>query len=772
MLSSVVMLLSSCKKAPELISLDGYRVVCDADASATSADVMSKFYTNLKRRIEGSVSYKTVKPTETLRGEQDYEILVGKTNRPQTEEALAKIKGDGYAIVFFDTKIVIVGTSILFTLQALDRFTAEFLSGDEILSGIEKRDIIESDKKTIEVTSRSVFVYSSNLRTGDAILKGIAAQKNALSEFSDVVGGSMLAVADTTTKTSHEIICGISTREDGIEFLSMLDANTYGVAVKGNNIVVGALNDHTMEKAFAFFNDLLKDGVTEKDGKKKIFLPADLSLVQTDTQNRTFVTDFPRPDGLALSGSMDVGSSTENTLQYYYAGDGVNAAAYESYCQKLIGAGYTLVSTNSGEGNIFRTYSNEQENVMLYVAYNAFKHAAAGSGYDTCIRIVSSRLSLNHHLPAELLTQDLSYARKQNSSITAVKLNSQYQASGHNIYGNNYVVTLEDGSFIMYDGGQSYEKNVDRLYMVFLDLYKKGHNGQNPTAEDPIRISAWIISHGHGDHFNIMRDFIQQYASKWGQYYITVDRLIANLTSDSEDDLSSNPENHMRDNWKKYSEMIKDSDGKEAGFQFIKVHTGQKFYIANAEFEVMYTHEELYPARLVTYNSSSTTFRMTLHHTQNGTISAGSSTTMLWLGDAETEASRVMRGLWGTALKSDMVQVAHHNYNGCEWELYQLVKPECVWWPVNRARWKSTTHKSNATGADLVCKNINYNLSSVKYIILSDDYNYTLSITANGPDYLPIASSSTGICNVGEGNPYIAAPTSVSKTASTSFMKK
>ena len=89
MLSSVVMLLSSCKKAPELVSLDGYRVVCDADASATSADVMSKFYTNLKRRIEGSVSYKTVKPTETLRGEQDYEILVGKTNRPETEEALA-----------------------------------------------------------------------------------------------------------------------------------------------------------------------------------------------------------------------------------------------------------------------------------------------------------------------------------------------------------------------------------------------------------------------------------------------------------------------------------------------------------------------------------------------------------------------------------------------------------------------------------------------------------------------------------------------------------
>ena len=770
MLTSLITLLSACQKKPELLPLDGYRVVCGDDASATSAAVMNSFYNTLKKRIDGSMTYKTVKPNETLRGEQELEILVGNTNRPETTQAREKITGDGYAIVFFENqKVAIVGTSVLFTLQALDRFTAEFLGGTETLEGIEKRDIIENNKKTIEVAARSVFVYSSTLRTGDSIIKGIASQKTALTEYSDVVGSSMLSVADSTTKASFEIICGISNRAEGCEFLATLDANTYGVAVKGNHIVVGALNDHTMEKAFAFFNDILKDGVTLQDGKKKIFLPSDLSLVQTDTQNKTFVTDFPRPDGLALSGSLDV---SENNLQYYYTGEGVNLGAYEAYCQKLIGAGYTLVSTNSGEGNAFRVYQNTDKNIMLYVAYNAFKHAAAGSAYVTCMRVVSSRLSTNNHLPDEMLVQDLSFTKKQNSSITAVKLNSQYQASGHNIYGNNYVITLEDGSFIMYDGGGSYETDVDRLYKVLLDLYKKGHNGQNPTADDPIRISAWLISHGHGDHFNIMRDFILEYASKWGSYYITLDNLIANFTSDNEDDLSSNPENHMRDKWKTYSDMIKDTPGKEAGFRFIKVHTGQKFYIANAEFEVMYTHEELYPERLVTYNSSSTVFRMTLHHTQNGTISTGSSTTMLWLGDAETEASRVMRALWGTALKSDMVQVAHHNYNGCEWELYQLVKPTCVWWPVNRARWKSTTHKTSPSGYDLVCKNINYNLSSVKYIILSDDYNYTLTITANGPDYLPISSSSTGVCNVGESSSYIAPPVAMSKNASTSFIKK
>jgi len=762
MLSSVLVLLSSCKKKNDIVALDGYRVVCGNDASATAAAVMKSLHDALKKRVEGSVTYKTVAPNETLRGEQELEILVGNTNRPETAEALGKIKGDGYAIVFFETKIAIVGTSVLFTLQAIDRFTAEFLGGEGMIEGIEARDIVESDKKTIEIAQRNVFVHAHGMKEGDYIVDAIYAQKKSIAEFSDVRGSSMNVLTDTSIPTGNEILCGIVDREDSIAFLKKLDVNSYGVAVSGDHVVVGALNDHMMVKAFALFNDLLRDGVTEKDGKKNIYLPADLSMIQDNSKDTTFVTDFPRPDGLSLSGSMDV---SEANLQYYYTGAGVDAAAYEAYCQKLLGAGYTLVSSNTAEDSIFRTYSNTEKNIMLYVAYNAFKHAAAQLlPHTACIRIVSSRLSNNNHLPAELLSQDLSYTRVQNSSITSVKLNSQYQGVTGNIYGNNYVVTLEDGSFIMYDGGQSYEKNVQRLYQVLLDLYKKGHSGAEPTAEDPLRISAWIISHDHGDHYNIMTDFIKQYASKWGNYYITIDHVIANFTSNWEDDNAVDSSNHMRNQWESYSKMIKDTTGKEAGFDLIKVHTGQKFYLANAEFEVIFTHEELYPRRLQIFNDSSTVFRMTLHHTQNGTISADSTTTMLWLGDSQTDASQTMRALWGSALKSDMVQVAHHNYEGCEIKLYQLVAPECVWWPVNLARWKQTTHNNN-NAVNAVCYAINYTISSVKYIILSDTYNYTLSITQNGPNYL-------AIYNVGEDSPNITGPVSVSKYATTSFMRK
>lgn len=777
MLMSTGLLLASCNKddvgKTEGVSLDGYRVVYGQEAMASTVTYFTDFAGNLKRSIEGSISVKKVSATATLSDAEDREILIGNTNRPETKTALEKIEGHGYIIDKIGEKIVLVGTTNIFTTLALDRFTKEFLGGDEKLKTIDFKTIKESNLGTVEISESHNFVYSAELDgSKDYINKQIVALKSSIKTFSSVLSGSMNVIKDSNV-ASNEILVGLVERRETNEFIKEMDINSYGVGVQNAKIMVTALNDRMMEKAFSLFSEIMQDSVVVKGNKKNIILPADLSRIYHDTKNTQFLTDFPRPDSLTLTGSIDV---SEDQMEYYYTGVSISSSVYEKYCEKLVAAGYKLLSDNKAESSIFRVYKNEAANAILFVSYNAFKHATtqAVTLYEPCLRIVSARLSSGVHLPEELRKQDLAYTKPATpfTSITAVKLNSQYQASGHNIYGNNYVVTLEDGSFIVYDGGQSYEMNVPRLYQVLLDLYQRTHGGANPTAEDPIRISAWLISHGHGDHYKIMRDFITQYAAYYGTYYITIDRLIANFTSDEEDDNSGNPDNAMRDNWETYSEQIKDAPGEEAGFEFIKVHTGERFYIANAEFEVVYTHEDLYPNRLHIYNDSSTVFRMTLYHTENGKISAASETSMLWLGDAQLDASKWMRSTYGSYLKSDMVQVAHHNYQGCEWELYQLVAPECVWWPVNRARWTSTTHNSGSTGYNLCCYNINYKLTSVKYIILSDDFNYTLTITKNGPDYALRSSSQTGVFSAGEAGAAVTQQSGVIKKSPTSYIKK
>ena len=65
---------------------------------------------------------------------------------------------------------------------------------------------------------------------------------------------------------------------------------------------------------------------------------------------------------------------------------------------------------------------------------------------------------------------------------------------------------------------------------------------------------------------------------------------------------------------------------------------------------------------------------------------------------------------------------------------------------------------------------INYDIASVKYIILSDDFNYTVSVTATGADYALAKDSPTGV--FGAGDAEAAKFAMFSKTAIYGFMIK
>ena len=299
-----------------------------------------------------------------------------------------------------------------------------------------------------------------------------------------------------------------------------------------------------------------------------------------------------------------------------------------------------------------------------------------------------------------------------------------------------------------------------------------------PTVEDPIRIAAWYVSHGHGDHYAATKLFIEKYCANYNTYKVTIDRLIANFASDEEhynseggrDPGLGSYNSTLRDRYAEYSAMVSDAPGEEPGFKYIKVHTGQRFWLANIEFEVMYTHEDQYPRRIHVYNNTSTVIRMHIAHTQGGVISEDSVTTMLWLGDAQEDASRCMRAMWGEYIQSDMVQIAHHGGNGCEWLLYKLVAPETAWLPRSKTSFNSTSlhnHKGDNIGAGCT-KHVLYDLPSLMYVILSDVRNYTVSITAKGPVYATMGNAC--VFSAGDGPKDIQLD-NVSATTTTGYMK-
>ena len=673
MLASLAVLFSSCGGAKEVDFTD-YRLVYGNDLSDPAAAEVQTFADALSKKTGEKISMKKVNPTGDTDEGDELEILVGNTNRPETAKALKKVKGHGYIVTVIGSKVVVAGTTNLLTLMALDYFTETYLGGEESVTmkiATEK----QSKMEMLELDNKWSFIYASDLEgTFDQINVEIQETKKLIDKFADLRASSMVVQPDTESR-DKEIVVGLANRDAARELNAVMSVVEYGVS-----IVLPGLNDGMIVKSLKYFREVVRDSVYESDGEKLVALPADFTRLLTDTES-THVTDFPKPEGLTLTGSVDV----HQGMEYYY--EGATAAAYNTYCAALVSAGYTLFSDNTAEGSIFRIYNNTEKNITLYVAYNDFAHAAAqGLGHQKAIRIVASRLDVVKQISADELTMG-SFTKLQDASITTVQLDYNNAQATEGVYGNIFIVALEDGSFVVLDGGMSYETDRERIYNTLLDLYKEAHGGAAPTQQLPIRIAAWYVSHGHGDHYGAMRLFIKKYVADYSRYKVTIDRMIANFGSDDEmynGESDGHPVNHqLRNTYTELSALVKDAPGEQAGFDYIKVHTGQRFWLASTEFEVLHTHEDQYPNRIHVYNNTTTVIRMNLYHTNGTTVTEGSKTSMLWLGDAQENASKFMRATWGEYLKSDIVQVAHHGWNGCEWSFYQLAAPTAVLWPIS-----------------------------------------------------------------------------------------
>lgn len=743
LLSSTVVLFASCGK--KKVELAGYGVVYGADLSDSADAAVRSFASTLAAKTDGDVSVVEVGSEDDVADEAKNEILIGNTNRSESAKVLKKIKGHGYAIKATGGKIVIVGTTNLLTCIALNLFVDTYLTGKESVGELEivKTEVEKMDM--LELSSAWSFVYNQQLDgKEDYLNKRVEETKALIAQSSSIQGKAMKQISDLTT-AEQEILVSVVNRDEFRTVSSGMNANDYGLAMRNGKLVVAALGDTMADKALTLLADTVKDSVCvqEVDGseKKLVFLPADFTLIYT-AADAGIVTDFPKPDGITLVGTQDVHDSS---TQYYYEGAGINVDAYNAYCDKLMSMGYRRYGTRiETQGSISATYVNEAENVSLHVTYSNFKWViAAETDHKKAIRIIASPLDCVNLLDEELYTMNLNYdnvlkehgktdVKMQEPSITSLKLNYQAGASG-----NFYVVALEDGSFIVVDGGMSGADDHQNLYNVLYDLYTSAdHLEFEPTAEDPIRIAAWYVTHGHNDHYGAMRDFIDTYCAAYDQYHVTIDRLLANFPSDKEIFNSGSSNSTLRNTYAELSAKVTDAPGKEQGFKYCKLHTGQRFWLANVEIEVLYTHEDAYPRKLHNYDDTGTVIRMNMYHTRRGELSPNSKTSMLWLGDAQTLTSQWLRATYGEYIQSTMVQMANQGALGCEYALYKQIKPVCTWWPTSRASFQNLAHDADSvTDYVRINYNICYKLSSLKYCILSDVCNYTLPITASGADY-------------------------------------
>ena len=174
----------------------------------------------------------------------------------------------------------------------------------------------------------------------------------------------------------------------------------------------------------------------------------------------------------------------------------------------------------------------------------------------------------------------------------------------------------------------------------------------------------------HIDHVGAFRKFADTYSYRSG---VTIEAFYYNFSYQNVDDIW--PSNSQT--WENKMNIRFPSTTR-----YRKLHSGMNFYFSGAEVKILCTHEDVYPLAFNSGNDTSMVFQV---------IIGGQK--ILFLGDAEYGENDRMLNLGKSVMKSDILQYAHHGYDyQCRTNLYQLIEPETVLWPMPLVNYQSTSY--------------------------------------------------------------------------------
>lgn len=316
------------------------------------------------------------------------------------------------------------------------------------------------------------------------------------------------------------------------------------------------------------------------------------------------------------------------------------------YVKLLEENGFKKISKNTMENNVFYRYTNDECKVSVNYFANEGVTDVIWDGSSIALNDVSYTYEPKEGERTEMYLYGL-YRRYYDDSTK----NDSIAIRG----GLAMVIKCADNSVIVIDGGDSdiqldYEKQAE-----FLDfLYEV--TGQ--SKGEKIRISAWYITHGHGDHANGVAAFLTNFGSN-----VNLERLLVNLPDKDKVEVS---------------DVVVNNIGKGvSSFKYAetKLHTGDVLQIADVKMEVIYTHEDLATKSAIwagdgsadSSNDASTVIKLT---TSDGM-------SLLMTGDMNyTTCAAIEKNFTTETLKSTLALIPHHLYNNIPESYFVATAPQ------------------------------------------------------------------------------------------------
>ena len=687
----------------ETVTVSNVVIVSSASADSETAAAVQILVDAIRQHTGVDA---TVKTDAELEDATKTEILVGSTNRAQSAGVLADLNGQsGYVVKKVDNKIVINATNVMMIDDAVSYFVNNYVSG-----GSEGKFEIAKDLAYTYGSKGGVSLLGADNTCQYKVVFGQdveVAGETVEDEFGNIVNDpdsgidyivpfirDIVAKIKTATGTdiatdtdlkaasdeNLEILLGATNRPETKVFLKMLKPNEYGYCVIGNKLVIAGWGDYTSAMAIDAFVADCEQYLVDTDASSKNLVMAD-GVKKVYTYDK-WIADIPMFSGGELSGTLDMMYDG-----YYLYYTNATEQSYKEYLTQLEAAGYDFWQDNRIGGNLYATYYNSK--AIIHAYYIATENAV--------------RVAVDHASKSELpLIEDTSpnYGEKV-TELSFTMFDFDYKT--HKNKGNGFIITLEDGSFIIHDGGSNNGSTEDDELWKLLKHLNKRKDGK-------IVIAAWIISHSHADHTHAFNALLAEHYRE-----LTLERVIHSEASDTQ----------IYNYYKGGHYIAKTLPTRIVETQaFVhKAHTGQVFQIRNLKFEVVFTTEDIYPYPVGGYNSSSLCTRFFIGEGEE-------MQTMMITGDVMTRASERLSSMYGEALKCDILQVAHHGLGGSI-EFYGYCAPSVALYPHTQSQLNSHMKPGNSYQWAVVTSSL-MNQKNVVLVVVADQGHKTISLPLLG----------------------------------------
>lgn len=216
-----------------------------------------------------------------------------------------------------------------------------------------------------------------------------------------------------------------------------------------------------------------------------------------------------------------------------------------------------------------------------------------------------------------------------------------------------YVIRTYDNKTIVIDGGL----RADSAKLL------------NKIKEYGNDVDYWIITHPHQDHAGAFNDIIENHNSE-----LNIKELIYTAN-----DVEWYKNTSDADRIGEIEEFYKSLENEKVKSIKREPQIGEKIKISsNINIEILGVKNPEITENAI--NNSSMVFKMYVNNTS-----------ILFLGDTGTESSEKLIKTYGSKLKSDIVQMAHHGQAGGTEELYKIIDPKICLWPTPEWLWDNNS---------------------------------------------------------------------------------